>query len=39
MKSKTETLSKADMDKIHAATFEMLWDTGIVVNHAKAREY
>ncbi len=38
MKSKTEILSKADMDKIHAATLKVLWDTGIVVNHVKARE-
>ncbi len=38
MRSKTEILSKADMDKIHAATIDLLWDTGIVVNHVEARE-
>lgn len=38
MRIKTEILSKKDMDSIHKSTLEVLWNTGILVNHERARE-
>lgn len=38
MQTKTEILSKSDMDAIHAATMRVLNDPGILVNHEGARK-